>query len=351
MGIKNLIITNSGIQAINKAMSLGKELTLSYISVGSGNPGSGWGSLTSLVSQKVTASILSIKNVENAATAKGDFYNTAFDTSFTMSEIGLFCTDPDNAENNILLMYGCVSMDPENTEENIPAFAETGSSVKRTLSIKILKQTGTVLLEYAAATDKVTISEFTIVKNILGWMRGIVPLQTGVSAKTFSGLISQCHNDTENIGNRFTNNVLDIQFGGTGGSTPESASLSLGATLEALGISPEEHTHALSTTAINGFIDLLDKQKLDTVQISEWTNDSLPCSTVEFNGLKIFLFKINTSTSNKTLIFPSVFSSRCVYVIAKTATGTKATVTNVSASSVGFTVNANTLYTGFAIGY
>jgi hypothetical protein len=273
MPINVTVLTAAGARAVERAIDMGVQLTFTRVAAGDGNPASGFTSRTALASPKVFGTYSSRKYSEpKSVTVKCDIEGADVAETFTMNEIGLYCADPETLGAEILMLYGCLSSNPENTPSVIEAIEDGGLAVKRFFVFNIELISEAAALVRSTYTEKVTIGEMKELKDSVGWLKNIITLPPEGYEAALSGLMKSQDDNLTAILDRFDAGVLKVGHGGTGASTAQGARESLEVTPENIGAAIAGHTHAIFPTPAGssaGLMTALDKLKLDGFFTSE----------------------------------------------------------------------------------
>lgn len=107
------VVTRKGLQLITKLVASETALTFTRVAIGTGKVPGGYdpGSMTGLNEYKMDGSIASHSASGDEASVVMQISSIGVDTGFTITEAGLFATDPDEGE--ILYAYLDMSADPQ----------------------------------------------------------------------------------------------------------------------------------------------------------------------------------------------------------------------------------------------
>jgi hypothetical protein len=94
------VITKKGLQLIAKLVASGTALTFTRVSVGTGSVPTGYdpGNMTDLNKYKMDGSISSCSFLGDEASIIMQISSLGVESGFTITETGLFATDPDEGE-------------------------------------------------------------------------------------------------------------------------------------------------------------------------------------------------------------------------------------------------------------
>jgi hypothetical protein len=349
MAITHAIITNVGANAIDRAYGKRAPLVFKRLALGAGNGGGLYESRQSLINQRATGTLVSKRYVSPGnVSLKFVLTNTSFSADFMMNEIGLFCVDPDDAAQEVLLLYGSVSMYPENTANIIEYIPVGQTPVTRhfTFVINLQSEPG---IPFAAVQDYVvSIGTFKAFKGETGWLKQIIQLPTFGGEKTVSALVRKQNGDIDTLASMYSSGKMKIVNGGTGAANEEGAISNLGITPAAIGAAISGHTHTVpnATAAADGFISGADKTKIDAMTGPGVVSNTMPYT---LGGLKIVIFSISSTGTSASVTVG--FDSVCAYATARAADGSRPTISAMTKTTVTFTVTANKTYTGVAVGY
>lgn len=128
------VITRKGLQLIAKLVASGTALSFTRASVGTGSVPAGYdpAGMTDLNNYKMDGSISSCSYLGDEASIIMQISSLGVETGFTITETGLFATDPDEGE--ILYSYLDLSKDPQYVYEENSAISKF---VEMTLVVKI----------------------------------------------------------------------------------------------------------------------------------------------------------------------------------------------------------------------
>ena len=107
------VVTRKGLQLIAKLVASETALTFTRVAIGTGKVPGGYdpGSMTGLNEYKMDGSIASHSASGDEASVVMQISSIGVETGFTITEAGLFATDPDEGE--ILYAYLDMSADPQ----------------------------------------------------------------------------------------------------------------------------------------------------------------------------------------------------------------------------------------------
>ena len=111
-------ITNAGYAVVVQAHG-GSGIRFTNFKMGNGALPEDYLALTHLVNPLATVSFSVVTLETDYIYLEGMFSNSSTDTDFNWTEIGIYCTDPDNENNEILYAYGHVNID-DSTAQAIP---------------------------------------------------------------------------------------------------------------------------------------------------------------------------------------------------------------------------------------
>ena len=111
--MQGTVITNKGLQLIAKLVASGTALSFTRAAVGIGSVPSGYDptNMTGLNKYKMNGAIASCGSSGDTASIVFQISSIGVSTGFTITEAGLFATDPDEGE--ILYCYLDMSSDPQ----------------------------------------------------------------------------------------------------------------------------------------------------------------------------------------------------------------------------------------------
>ena len=128
------VVTRKGLQLITKLVASETALTFTRVAIGTGKVPGGYdpGSMTGLNEYKMDGSIASHSASGDEASVVMQISSIGVETGFTITEAGLFATDPDEGE--ILYAYLDMSADPQYM---YPANNAISKFIEMTLVVKI----------------------------------------------------------------------------------------------------------------------------------------------------------------------------------------------------------------------
>lgn len=128
------VVTRKGLQLITKLVASETVLTFTRVAIGTGKVPGGYdpGSMTGLNEYKMDGSIASHSASGDEASVVMQISSIGVETGFTITEAGLFATDPDEGE--ILYAYLDMSADPQYM---YPANNAISKFIEMTLVVKI----------------------------------------------------------------------------------------------------------------------------------------------------------------------------------------------------------------------
>lgn len=189
------VITKKGLQLIAKLMASGTALTFTRVSVGTGSVPAGYdpGSMTDLNNYKMDGSISSCSFLGDEASIIMQISSLGVEVGFTITETGLFATDPDEGE--ILYSYLDLSKDPQYVYEENSAISKF---VEMTLVVKVgtVERVTAQLNPRSLLTRDGDISDTSI--NELEPIDTKYPVPAaGETAKVFMGKVKKYIEDTK----------------------------------------------------------------------------------------------------------------------------------------------------------
>ena len=189
------VITKKGLQLIAKLVASGTALTFTRVSVGTGSVPAGYdpGNITDLNNYKMDGSISSCSFLGDEASIIMQISSLGVETGFTITETGLFATDPDEGE--ILYSYLDLSKDPQYVYEENSAISKF---VEMTLVVKVgtVERVTAQLNPHSLLTRDGDISDTSIEELEPIDTKYPVP-SAGESAKVFLGKIKKYIEDTK----------------------------------------------------------------------------------------------------------------------------------------------------------
>ena len=214
------VITKKGLQLIAKLVASGTALTFTRASVGTGSIPSGYDpkNMTDLNNYKMEGLISSCSSSADEASIIMQISSMGVETGFTITEIGLFATDPDEGE--ILYAYLDLSKDPQYVYAEDSAISKF---VEMTLVVKVgsVESVTAYLNPESLVTRDGDISETVI--ETLDTVEDKYPVPAaGESVKRFFGkvlmFLSKIRPLTENINIYVSTTGSDILGDGTSGN-------------------------------------------------------------------------------------------------------------------------------------
>ena len=189
------VITKKGLQLIAKLVASGTALTFTRVSVGTGSVPAGYdpGSMTDLNNYKMDGSISSCSFLGDEASIIMQISSLGVENGFTITETGLFATDPDEGE--ILYSYLDLSKDPQYVYEENSAISKF---VEMTLVVKVgtVERVTAQLNPHSLLTRDGDISDTSI--NELEPIDTKYPVPSaGESTKVFMGKVKKYIEDTK----------------------------------------------------------------------------------------------------------------------------------------------------------
>lgn len=189
------VITKKGLQLIAKLVASGTALTFTRVSVGTGSVPAGYdpGNMTDLNNYKMDGSISSCSFLGDEASIIMQISSLGVETGFTITETGLFATDPDEGE--ILYSYLDLSKDPQYVYEENSAISKF---VEMTLVVKVgtVERVTAQLNPHSLLTRDGDISDTSIEELEPIDTKYPVP-SAGESAKVFMGKVKKYIEDTK----------------------------------------------------------------------------------------------------------------------------------------------------------
>jgi hypothetical protein len=189
------IITKKGLQLIAKLVASGTAMTFSRVSVGTGAVPAGYdpGSMTDLNQYKMDGSISSCGFLEDEASIIMQISSLGVETGFTITETGLFATDPDEGE--ILYAYLDLTKDPQYV------YAEN-SAISKFVEITLVVKVGTVERVTAQLNPRSLLTRDGDISDTS--INDLEPIDTkypvpsaGESTKVFMGKVKKYIEDTK----------------------------------------------------------------------------------------------------------------------------------------------------------
>lgn len=213
------VITKKGLQLIAKLVASGTALTFTRVSVGTGSVPAGYdpGNMTDLNNYKMDGSISSCSFLGDEASIIMQISSLGVETGFTITETGLFATDPDEGE--ILYSYLDLSKDPQYVYEENSAISKF---VEMTLVVKVgtVERVTAQLNPHSLLTRDGDISDTSI--NELEPIDTKYPIPAaGETTKVFMGKVKKYIEDTKPLDANMT-----IYVATTGNNTTGDGTLS-----------------------------------------------------------------------------------------------------------------------------
>ncbi len=214
------VITKKGLQLIAKLVASGTALTFTRVSVGTGSVPAGYdpGSMTDLNNYKMDGSISSCSFLGDEASIIMQISSLGVEVGFTITETGLFATDPDEGE--ILYSYLDLSKDPQYVYEENSAISKF---VEMTLVVKVgtVERVTAQLNPRSLLTRDGDISDTSI--NELEPIDTKYPVPAaGETAKVFMGKVKKYIEDTKPLDADMTVYVSTTGSDTTGDGTSEN---------------------------------------------------------------------------------------------------------------------------------
>lgn len=129
-------ITHSGINVMTQALDGQHTIVFTRMAAGNGDVPADYKSLNNLVNPVISIPIDSITVADSNATLVGIYSNNDLQTTFTWTEVGIFCQDPDNSSREVLYAYGHYVLDEVGEPEaRIPASSTQAFEIKLTYTI------------------------------------------------------------------------------------------------------------------------------------------------------------------------------------------------------------------------
>lgn len=212
------IITKKGLQLIAKLVASGTAMTFSRVSVGTGAVPAGYdpGSMTDLNQYKMDGSISSCSFLGDEASIIMQISSLGVETGFTITETGLYATDPDEGE--ILYAYLDLTKDPQYV------YAEN-SAISKFVEITLVVKVGTVERVTAQLNPRSLLTRDGDISDTS--INDLEPIETkypvpnaGESTKVFMGKVKKYIEDTKPLDADLTMYVATTGNNTTGDGTP-----------------------------------------------------------------------------------------------------------------------------------
>lgn len=131
-------ITNSGIGAMIQILDGESTLTFTRIGMGNGPAPSDYRTLTELQNEVASVSITALTLDNQQATIEAAYVNDALDDPFSWTEVGIFATDPNDANGEILYAYAHYEVDGDaDPEVFVPSHSQQEVEIQLTYKLFI----------------------------------------------------------------------------------------------------------------------------------------------------------------------------------------------------------------------
>lgn len=318
------VITKKGLQLIAKLVASGTALTFTRVSVGTGSVPAGYdpGSMTDLNNYKMDGSISSCSFLGDEASIIMQISSLGVENGFTITETGLFATDPDEGE--ILYSYLDLSKDPQYVYEENSAISKF---VEMTLVVKV----GTVERVTAQLNPRSLLTRDGDISDTS--IKELEPIDTkypvpvaGESTKVFMGKVKKYIEDTKPLDADMFVYVATTGSDTTGDGTSSKPYKTI--------------TYALSKIPkmLNGFtaaITVSGGVYNETVQIEGFTGkfEILLAGNVAVKGFNVIRSTVTCRSSDTTARLLSV-----IYI--NVDSGRLDSFSNISINTTGFLADA-----------
>lgn len=195
MSVKKVWLTEAGARVSAYAMLNNIAVNFTKFAIGSGenyNPSQA----TAMAKEDFQAVVTSVqKKGGNYWKVRGAFRNDELKSDLTFRELGLYVSDPENNDEEVLYCYGNAKGDDFDFTEIIPAFTTSGNVATRILDIDVYVQgdSATYFIDDTAKVDIVTVQELRddLTQEIEERKNAIIDIEHGGTGETSQGAINK----------------------------------------------------------------------------------------------------------------------------------------------------------------